>query len=93
MVVLQSDALRDSLMHWFNGHSEFFRGAMCYIRPGVGTVLYSNSDIRKSAVLKFSLVFSNHKLFLVLQVRKKACRRSRRVSSHCCKNVFNIFYI
>lgn len=77
MVVLQYGALRDFLMHWFNGHSEFFRGAMCYIRPGV--LLFCTVT-----VLKFSLVFSKHKFFLFLQVRQKACRRSRRVSSHCC---------
>lgn len=55
MVLLQSDPLRDFLIHWFNGHSELFKGVMCYIGPGVGTVLH-NSDTGKGAVF---LIFSS----------------------------------
>lgn len=78
-------------IHWFNGHSELFVDALCYIRPSVETVLYNNGGIGKGAFLKFSLAFSKCKPFFVLQVRKKACRRSRRVSSSYC--FFHNFYI
>lgn len=50
MVLFQSIALRDFLIHWLNSHSELFK---VFIRPDVGIVLHSNNHMGKGEVFHF----------------------------------------